>query len=127
MIRRPPRSTLFPYTTLFRSQPSLQAQHPRVWFGCDQSGGTGAAPTHASGLKRRRGKSRASGSVLKQARVDADLALSSGADETQPSGEEQRLIAIERGRSARRSPTLDRATHTHQFQLEPARRIECSL
>src|SRR6266567_6005137 len=26
MIRRPPRSTLFPYTTLFRSQ-------PRVWLG----------------------------------------------------------------------------------------------
>src|SRR2546427_6046727 len=24
MIRRPPRSTLFPYTTLFRSGPSLQ-------------------------------------------------------------------------------------------------------
>src|SRR2546426_8340978 len=28
MIRRPPRSTLFPYTTLFRSQ-DLTAQHPR--------------------------------------------------------------------------------------------------
>src|SRR5437588_6931481 len=27
MIRRPPRSTLFPYTTLFRSWPSLR--HPR--------------------------------------------------------------------------------------------------
>src|SRR2546430_14160001 len=25
MIRRPPRSTLFPYTTLFRSQPPLDA------------------------------------------------------------------------------------------------------
>src|SRR5258708_11917319 len=25
MIRRPPRSTLFPYTTLFRSQPTLDA------------------------------------------------------------------------------------------------------
>src|SRR2546426_1384631 len=25
MIRRPPRSTLFPYTTLFRSQPAEQA------------------------------------------------------------------------------------------------------
>src|SRR2546422_6566423 len=25
MIRRPPRSTLFPYTTLFRSRPALQA------------------------------------------------------------------------------------------------------
>src|SRR3712207_9162164 len=30
MIRRPPRSTLFPYTTLFRSQPGLlpTAEHP---------------------------------------------------------------------------------------------------
>src|SRR6266511_668154 len=28
MIRRPPRSTLFPYTTLFRSRPrTLQARH----------------------------------------------------------------------------------------------------
>src|SRR5256885_13049026 len=26
MIRRPPRSTLFPYTTLFRSQPVAQVQ-----------------------------------------------------------------------------------------------------
>src|SRR6266571_7870583 len=31
MIRRPPRSTLFPYTTLFRS--ALRgAQRPRHWF-----------------------------------------------------------------------------------------------
>src|SRR5438034_4212300 len=32
MIRRPPRSTLFPYTTLFRSdarRPRHQRQHPR--------------------------------------------------------------------------------------------------
>src|SRR2546426_8403400 len=29
MIRRPPRSTLFPYTTLFRSR-SLATQHPRA-------------------------------------------------------------------------------------------------
>src|SRR5256885_3327178 len=27
MIRRPPRSTLFPYTTLFRSLPSSMGQH----------------------------------------------------------------------------------------------------
>src|SRR5215475_8064433 len=38
MIRRPPRSTLFPYTTLFRSRPSAQADcatrrplRPRRW------------------------------------------------------------------------------------------------
>src|SRR5438477_4716768 len=27
MIRRPPRSTLFPYTTLFRSPPGIPQQH----------------------------------------------------------------------------------------------------
>src|SRR3712207_7656143 len=27
MIRRPPRSTLFPYTTLFRSMPKASAMH----------------------------------------------------------------------------------------------------
>src|SRR3712207_7432414 len=33
MIRRPPRSTLFPYTTLFRSQPDRKAYdfHSLVW------------------------------------------------------------------------------------------------
>src|SRR3712207_7585073 len=30
MIRRPPRSTLFPYTTLFRSQPRLSPRNLRV-------------------------------------------------------------------------------------------------
>src|SRR3712207_7628962 len=29
MIRRPPRSTLFPYTTLFRSQARLEIGHER--------------------------------------------------------------------------------------------------
>src|SRR3712207_6981933 len=28
MIRRPPRSTLFPYTTLFRSPATISARHP---------------------------------------------------------------------------------------------------
>src|SRR5205823_11466445 len=28
MIRRPPRSTLFPYTTLFRSRPGVRGAHP---------------------------------------------------------------------------------------------------
>src|SRR3712207_8433455 len=29
MIRRPPRSTLFPYTTLFRSRDALEDEHQR--------------------------------------------------------------------------------------------------
>src|SRR3712207_8754036 len=39
MIRRPPRSTLFPYTTLFRSQRSASLQRsPRRWAGQPDSG-----------------------------------------------------------------------------------------
>src|SRR3712207_6923376 len=39
MIRRPPRSTLFPYTTLFRSEPERQGDG----VGEDERGGAGAA------------------------------------------------------------------------------------
>src|SRR5256885_12404263 len=35
MIRRPPRSTLFPYTTLFRS---VSAEDHLGGLGCDQTG-----------------------------------------------------------------------------------------
>src|SRR2546430_5802146 len=31
MIRRPPRSTLFPYTTLFRSAPDARARERALW------------------------------------------------------------------------------------------------
>src|SRR5205809_5606237 len=37
MIRRPPRSTLFPYTTLFRSQRWLEGARPRAQQ-CTQTG-----------------------------------------------------------------------------------------
>src|SRR5256886_3629767 len=40
MIRRPPRSTLFPYTTLFRSRPAPQSGQGAVRAGGD-GGGTG--------------------------------------------------------------------------------------
>src|SRR5258705_11893859 len=33
MIRRPPRSTLFPYTTLFRSRPDLRGPADRLHAG----------------------------------------------------------------------------------------------
>src|SRR5256885_9699941 len=32
MIRRPPRSTLFPYTTLFRSEARRNSQIKQAWF-----------------------------------------------------------------------------------------------
>src|SRR5687768_17880276 len=46
MIRRPPRSTLFPYTTLFRS---LDVLHPVVETGPDRDV---LGPDHADGLAR---------------------------------------------------------------------------
>src|SRR2546428_8438321 len=45
MIRRPPRSTLFPYTTLFRS-PAGRASAPRDLFPGREPGGGDRAPEH---------------------------------------------------------------------------------
>src|SRR2546429_6720286 len=37
MIRRPPRSTLFPYTTLFRSNPACSPRNRQVILACGVS------------------------------------------------------------------------------------------
>src|SRR3712207_7549486 len=52
MIRRPPRSTLFPYTTLFRSVVTLKSQagHGKVAFGETHPAGN---PGARSFIKRR--------------------------------------------------------------------------
>src|SRR5438132_8026889 len=47
MIRRPPRSTLFPYTTLFRSRPR------RFWHAPDRSRGSGPDKTSTGPLGRK--------------------------------------------------------------------------
>src|SRR3712207_8104450 len=44
MIRRPPRSTLFPYTTLFRSSPSAGVATDAEDAARDEVGGGGAGP-----------------------------------------------------------------------------------
>src|SRR2546426_7603459 len=50
MIRRPPRSTLFPYTTLFRSH-LLRAAGQRD--GCSAAGGRGEGSARAGQDRRR--------------------------------------------------------------------------
>src|SRR5256885_8545065 len=43
MIRRPPRSTLFPYTTLFRSLNANYSQQAGAWRGREVEGSTTAS------------------------------------------------------------------------------------
>src|SRR5258707_11592741 len=47
MIRRPPRSTLFPYTTLFRSASGI----PRTGAGCGLFRSTAACRDHVPGSR----------------------------------------------------------------------------
>src|SRR5690349_23981217 len=57
MIRRPPRSTLFPYTTLFRSQLLLHAEgvhHCRDTACRGRLRGDGRSEEHTSELQSRR-------------------------------------------------------------------------
>src|SRR2546428_6507124 len=59
MIRRPPRSTLFPYTTLFRSAGKVVLLEPRaqrdlvVLHDEDQPGRAGRSEEHTSELQSR--------------------------------------------------------------------------
>src|SRR3989442_2365705 len=58
MIRRPPRSTLFPYTTLFRSVaagtwPGMLCRRPRTWLTRVSSRGTERSEEHTSELQSR--------------------------------------------------------------------------
>src|SRR5438477_2831643 len=54
MIRRPPRSTLFPYTTLFRSLPSPSS---RARSCCATKGGGGAGTGGCCACRSRDGSS----------------------------------------------------------------------
>src|SRR2546430_11320135 len=56
MIRRPPRSTLFPYTTLFRSQGATTAvldpnQRPGVLVHSGRQSGCGRKTPHVAGIR----------------------------------------------------------------------------
>src|SRR2546427_4560274 len=71
MIRRPPRSTLFPYTTLFRSQLELRSRRVLRHEGRDPRR-EGAERLEPAGAERRRDSLRR--------RAEAELALTRDAD-----------------------------------------------
>src|SRR5205809_4809791 len=56
MTRAPPRSTLFPYTTLFRSMASPPVRHGgsgRCWRRCSTAGRPARSEEHTSELQSR--------------------------------------------------------------------------
>src|SRR3712207_7747659 len=71
MIRRPPRSTLFPYTTLFRSKGRPGARHRRGPRGRDERGQQ--PPGYREGL--RGGLPVAEGEILDERRGEERLGL----------------------------------------------------
>src|SRR5207249_11461204 len=72
MIRRPPRSTLFPYTTLFRSAPALR--HPAAASGLPPGGGSRTDPFPGpGGFPSRRGRGHRNGSVRRSEEHTSEL------------------------------------------------------
>src|SRR5256885_15524122 len=79
MIRRPPRSTLFPYTTLFRSGNAVHPAFAGPLSGCNIAvTGCGPIGLFAIGVARAAGASRVFASDVSTYRLD--LARRMGAD-----------------------------------------------
>src|SRR3712207_7700267 len=102
MIRRPPRSTLFPYTTLFRSSPSPTPAFPASW----------AAPTGRSTEPRRSGASSPDGADTE--RVDAARRRVSGevARSEEHTSELQSRQYLVCRLLLEKKKTLNKSTHT---------------
>src|SRR3712207_8693218 len=94
MIRRPPRSTLFPYTTLFRS-PLVEA------LGRDEARADRLLPDALD--HRREGPAREALHELRTARVDVDHARRH-AHPREPRAREERVQAAAAERVAARAP-----------------------
>src|SRR3712207_8917711 len=73
MIRRPPRSTLFPYTTLFRSGPLRPGGRLGPLPPPGQRVGDLAVHGHARGRAADRGRCRAGGGALRSEEHTSEL------------------------------------------------------
>src|SRR2546425_998605 len=115
MIRRPPRSTLFPYTTLFRSRAAVQ--RPRGRRG-DPRGSPARALVGRSwsAARRRRRGARAAHSVRRRRRGSGERALSGARPRRAVAangagGWSRRRRRPRVGTVARPSPRRDRSRH----------------
>src|SRR2546429_7359938 len=91
MIRRPPRSTLFPYTTLFRSQ---LASYPGSQAGRETQAAAAAAVRvwrHESGRERRQRSEEHTSELQSRLHLVCRLLL---AQKTNLSGRTRRALAV---------------------------------
>src|SRR2546430_9834693 len=98
MIRRPPRSTLFPYTTLFRSRP-VPARLPSPSPKQEGRGGKGAARPAFGGRGRWRSEEHTS-ELQSQSNLVCRLLL-----EKKNEGTDTSLVFAARGMRTSRVPT----------------------
>src|SRR5439155_21170801 len=97
MIRRPPRSTLFPYTTLFRSlaSPSVEVPLPRP--------PPAAIRTPVTATARAASTSALNGSRGGRVGIEPKIAgIQDGLREARSGGDHRRVVGTEPGRSERR-------------------------
>src|SRR3989454_9125894 len=119
MIRRPPRSTLFPYTTLFRSHRDVALLHP-------QRGGDLAADEPAADHREAHAlaRERAQAAVIVQgAEIDDLVGLERQAPRDAARGEEQLLVPIHRAPVVRHTarPGIERRDPPPQVQRRARR------
>src|SRR5438034_10521865 len=105
MIRRPPRSTLFPYTTLFRSRRGPARSRCLTWPRARLGGGGPAS--HVSPGRRRRGRYAVPAAATRQLRGLVGAARDLAAARARARSEERRVGkegrgGWERGRETKR-------------------------
>src|SRR6266853_1916741 len=139
MIRRPPRSTLFPYTTLFRSRcagVSHQARHRDAGDGTEPAGrrvdGHRREPGHRVHFRdrrrARRGRRRDGGELLRHralrhgiaARAEGVLRRGAGRNRQHPRGDAGRCPARPGGGARRR---LHRRSYRQRIRLQLSGRV----
>src|SRR2546430_2898151 len=101
MIRRPPRSTLFPYTTLFRSR------HPAAAPAAPVSPG---APQEPLPLANERSEEHTS-ELQSQSNLVCRLLLEKKKEQLFPS-----VLAQSRCQADRRPPAKARGSHSHRYK-----------
>src|SRR5438270_13093717 len=108
MIRRPPRSTLFPYTTLFRSPPARWRPSPaRLWLEPGPAAGSPAGRRERRpGLRPRPARRRPPAGFARASGAGGDGALEGAQD--QPGGGGSRVLVADRPLAQVGRPALAR-------------------